>query len=778
MLEYFLNLLFRRRKLTLFTAMAALAVAVFLASGLSMNDSPERWAPASAVESWHQFAEHYSYADTIALGLHFHRDIRDEDIEFLAALRADLIDIEGVGQVIDVSLVAKRIEDVPLTDLIKPAVPGQKDRFSLYRGTLYDDEPSERRGRTVMDFILLKTETTEGLDERARQEEINTRRRRVVSAAYDVLDKHRRDDVTFHMVGGTVVQFELEKIASHLLVTLVPLSLLLALLALGVGFRSPSAVGVAVLGGAWSAGIMLGGVALADWTLNAMTVAAPTLMAVIVFTTTVHFSHYHSEPVRVRDPVTVGDGQGQSMVRGDPPHFVRWVAVPCLGAALITGIGFLMLAFNELGPARELGIELFAGAVLAFLGAFLMWMAAQPLRTAPAQRLSSGRMRFWRRLLTRRPRTATGAMLVILCALAYGTHWVNVDIDPYAFFQADSRITKALRHFDERRFGLYMVDVVLTPRESPEDAEQRKAARDKDNLVALRFQEKIRKRPEVRKIISTMSVHEGAPKVELNREAGTALLRRLAYYDTFKDWTMDLSGQDSLRVTFMVCRPEAGFRPLVEEIRSALPDERFECILTGTAVHTVLLSEGLVGGITRGLVVAVLVMSALCAVLFRSLRMTLIAFLPNAFPVLVVLGWMGAFGVPLNSGSAMVTTVALGVALNDTVHFVMHYHRRRLGGATTEQALSATFGEVGRPIILTSVVNCLGFGIFLLADFRPMYHFGLLASIAMGAALVGDLVLLPNLLSLFDRDRRNVREKTAEDSRNCVSDEVSSQSSS
>jgi len=367
-----------------------------------------------------------------------------------------------------------------------------------------------------------------------------------------------------------------------------------------------------------------------------------------------------------------------------------------------------------------------------------------------------------------------GATLVILGTLAYAARWVDVDIDPYAFFQSDSRITKALQHFDERRFGLYIVDVVLTPKESPEDPWQRRAAHDEDRLVALRFQEKIRVRPEVRKIVSTMSVHEGAPKVKLDRDIFKTSLRRAVYYDTFRDWTTDLSGQDSLRVSFMVYRPEAGFRPLIEEIRAALPDERFECILTGTAVNTVLLSEGLIGGITRGLVVAVLVMSALCAVLFRSLRMTLIAFLPNAFPVLVVFGLMGVFGVPLNSGSAMVTTVALGVALNDTVHFVMHYHRRRLGGATTEQALSATFGEVGRPIILTSVVNCLGFGIFLLADFRPMFHFGLLASIAMAAALVGDLVLLPNLLSLFDRDRRNIRGKTAEDSRNGVSDEVSS----
>ena len=157
------------------------------------------------------------------------------------------------------------------------------------------------------------------------------------------------------------------------------------------------------------------------------------------------------------------------------------------------------------------------------------------------------------------------------------------------------------------------------------------------------------------------------------------------------------------------------------------------------------------GGITRGLIAAMIAMAVVCLALFRSVKLTLIAVAPNAFPVLVVFGFMGLFGIPLNCGSAMVTTIALGVGLNDTVHFVMHYRGRRLEGADTESALKGTFGEIGRPIILTSAVNCVGFGIFMLSDFLPMAHFGLLAGIAMAAALVGDLVLLPNLLRVFDQ---------------------------
>ena len=119
---------------------------------------------------------------------------------------------------------------------------------------------------------------------------------------------------------------------------------------------------------------------------------------------------------------------------------------------------------------------------------------------------------------------------------------------------------------------------------------------------------------------------------------------------------------------------------------------------------------------------------------------------------------MGAFEIPLNSGSVMVTTIALGVALNDTVHFVIHYRQRRLEGETTDQALADTFGEIGRPIVMTSIVNCLGFSIFLLSDFRPMADFGRLTGLAMLAALFGDLFLLPCLLKVFDRKEYAVRE--------------------
>jgi hypothetical protein len=233
------------------------------------------------------------------------------------------------------------------------------------------------------------------------------------------------------------------------------------------------------------------------------------------------------------------------------------------------------------------------------------------------------------------------------------------------------------------------------------------------------------------------------------------LRRALAFSSTFQNWTTDRKGQDALRISFLLCDAGAGFRPIIERVRAALPTDRFECFYTGAAANVVVLFENLVGGLKRGLAVAVALMPLLCLVLFRSVRLTLVSFLPNAFPMLVLFGLMGALGVPLNSGSAMVSTIALGIAVNETVLIVMNYQRRRLEGTPCARAMGETFGSIGRPILLAAFANAVGFGIFIFSDFKPMYHFGLLAALTFAAALVGDFVLLPNLLALADRDRGN-----------------------
>jgi len=195
-----------------------------------------------------------------------------------------------------------------------------------------------------------------------------------------------------------------------------------------------------------------------------------------------------------------------------------------------------------------------------------------------------------------------------------------------------------------------------------------------------------------------------------------------------------------------------GLRPLVDFVESRLPRERFECYLSGSIADSLTLAERITQGIGWGMTCSVALMLVLSVMLFRSLKLAAIAVVPNIVPILGIFGLMGLFKMPISSGSAMVSTVALGIAMNDTIHFMLRYRQlTRNQGHSTDQAVRRTIEDLGRPIVLTSVVHIAGFGIFLLTDFQPLYHFGILAAAAMAAALASALVLLPNLLLVFDR---------------------------
>jgi len=753
MLESLLITLHRYRRVTLLVGLAAAICASCLLWRLSVNDSSERWYPAHCIEAWNRFAEHYEFGDTVAVAMDFHRPIRDDDMDLLKAMRGDLEKVPGISRVIDLSRIAEKIERTSLTGLL-----GDSQRNDLYRGVLFDDlagsaaaggrpegspesqESTPPPGGTLVTVLELEA-AAEGGDEVKENERL--RRRELVAGVYRILEKHGRDDVTYHLVGGIVVEYELELIARRLLRIHLPLSLLLVLLVLGIGCRSLSAMIIAAAGGIWSVILMLGGVVLAGGTLNVLTVASPLLMAVIVVATTVHVSHHLSSS---RAAAAAGEGEARSGKPVRVARFIQWVAVPCLGASIITGVGFLMLAFNELRPTRELGIELFFGSILAFLGVYLAWIAVQPTPVKRKWFLSVERLRRVHGAVVARPR-ATIALLGILTALLMvGAVRVKVDADPFSFFQPESRVARALSHLEKRGFGYYILEVLLVPRHQPGNPDPA-LARLEDFRVAREFEDRIKRRPEIRKTISALSLLSRQRILNLDL---ADLRRALEFQDTFKNWTVDRAGQGAIRITFLVCDAGSGFRPLMNEVRNALPRDRFECYYTGSAAHVVVLFENLMGGLIRGLGAALVIMPVLCLLFFRSLRLTLLAFLPNAFPILVIFGVMGTFGIPLNSGSAMVSTVALGIGLVDTIHFVMYYRRRRLEGDNARDAVANTFAGVSRPMILTSLTTCLGFGIFLLSDFRPLYDFGLLASTAMIVALVGDLVLLPNLLKLLD----------------------------
>lgn len=136
--------------------------------------------------------------------------------------------------------------------------------------------------------------------------------------------------------------------------------------------------------------------------------------------------------------------------------------------------------------------------------------------------------------------------------------------------------------------------------------------------------------------------------------------------------------------------------------------------------------------------------------------------LPNVLPVLVVFGGMGWLGIPIDIGSMMAASIALGVAVDDTVHFLAWYRKDLQTLGNRGAAVVAAYNRSAMPTLQAALVNGLGLSVFAFSSFTPTQRFGWLMVTILAAGVVSELVMLPSLLfsplgKVFDASRRNAQ---------------------
>lgn len=156
----------------------------------------------------------------------------------------------------------------------------------------------------------------------------------------------------------------------------------------------------------------------------------------------------------------------------------------------------------------------------------------------------------------------------------------------------------------------------------------------------------------------------------------------------------------------------------------------------------------LVHSLYNSLFWSLILISGVMVVHFRSFKVGFISILPNVVPVLVPLGMMGVLNIPLMASTVMVSCLAVGLAVDNSIHFLARYRWELRYGYSLEEALRRAMLRTGRAIVVAAVVIAGGFLIFLLSDFAANRHFGLLLAVSMLSAPVVDLLLLPILIRL------------------------------
>lgn len=442
----------------------------------------------------------------------------------------------------------------------------------------------------------------------------------------------------------------------------------------------------------------------------------------------------------------------------------------CLLALGTTALGFGSLATSSVGPIRTFGalsascLVLGAPALLILLPALLELVGLLPPKVAAIESTEDtksepegskiGRLTAWIMAgAARRPATWTLVGLVAISLGGWGATRLTSQPHAIRYLSPEHPIRVDYEALDAAGAPLAQVELLIRSSSAP-------ITSDPALLRAVDgFVRQVETLPGTRGAVSLpLLLREAgyrAAKVDdfpADFQLAEIMERQGAVLDPFRS-----EGGRLLRVSLAIdtLGPaelqalEAGVVRAFQGEGQGLASQGLSLEVTGSYPLLLATQDAVLATLEQSLLITALLMQIVLVVALRSWRLGLAALIPNAFPVAAVLGTMALTGIPLDIGTSMAAAIALGVAVDDTLHVLCAWQAGQAASAATgEDPLQHTARSAGAAILLSSLVVAAGFLAITGAPFAPTRNFGILCATAMLAALLGDLLLLPASLRL------------------------------
>lgn len=507
-----------------------------------------------------------------------------------------------------------------------------------------------------------------------------------------------------------------------------------------VVFRQVVAVMVATMaplaGTLWALGLM-------GWLgveINGFNMLLPTLVLVVGFTDALHLL------VDIRK--SLAGGRSRKQAASDAA--VR-MGPACFLTSLTTAIGFGSLVLSRTVSIREFGWVCGCGTMLSFLAVMTLipLLASSPVgqllvpapatNGPPTHRSFSIRRLAW---LLRFPRLRITAAIVAIAVCAPLPWRLTPDVRTTEAIPQGSETIQALKQCDAAIGGSLPVFVVVQwpAGEDILSPEVLAAVRELHEIIA--DDEQLSRPLSILNVLQTMPGRRSVAELEafLARfppEARERLLRR------------------DLRKLLISSRvPDIGaaaVHPTLERLEADLKNFEtrhpgYYVKLTGRTVVAGRNLRQVILDLAGSLALAAVVIVGVLTLVFRSLTVGLLSIIPNVLPLLVNAALLQLSGLSLQLTSVITFSLCLGIAVDDTIHFLMRFHRERRAGWPVGQAILRTYASVGFVLIATSAILTSGFAVILLSAVPALRLFAGLTCTAMVTALIADLLILPSLL--------------------------------
>jgi predicted RND superfamily exporter protein len=491
---------------------------------------------------------------------------------------------------------------------------------------------------------------------------------------------------------------------------------------LWVALRRWRAVAIALIPPVVVSSVTTGLFVLTGRPFTQVTSILPMLVLVIGLSDAIHLiSHYYAE--RRAAGAMDRDARRELVARS-----AAWVARPNLFTALTTAAGFLALASSRMPAIRDLGVFAAISMLILWVMTLLVGTAALAIWDVPPppERPQGDRLdRVLAALsthVTRRRWAVLGSMTIITAILLAGAARVRADtytielLPPDHVARTDSRwIEQNAGNYTPLEFVVRAPGGVLNAQVIQGIAE---------------WQRRAEARPDVGRTfgVADLGANPGGPYLSADgREARVTAFVPMTSTRGFAGTVRALEKEGDRVLPNGVTLRASGYLPLYLRI-----------------------VDYVVSGTIWGLAISTVIVFAMVGILLRSLPLTLAAVPTNLFPVALVFGIMGWTGIPLDIATATIGAIVLGIAVDDTIHFLFRYRSERQAGLSREEAVGRTYRETGRAVVFASMVLAIGFAVLATSSSQSIAYFGIVASLSIVGAMLADLFLLPVLL-LFGR---------------------------
>lgn len=583
---------------------------------------------------------------------------------------------------------------------------------------------------------------------------------RLIEGIHNQLDKSKFDN--YRMGGRSIGQkFYIEKMSTEMLF-FVGLSVFLIVGFLFLAFRSVWGIlipQVVILGGMlW----VVGGMGLFGEPINIILIVLPSIMFIVSMSDVIHLVSRYLDALRTED------SPYEAILLA-----VKEVGLATLLTSITTAIGFFSLYFVRVQPIQVFGIVMGIGVIIAFILTFLTLPALFYIFPGPIVVREKKKDHFWKKylhnwfvVLLKHPWKVLLVGGVVLVISVIGTFQMTSNNFIMDDLSADEPLKLDFDYLDQHYGGVRPFELSVTVLDTSKnvwDLEVLQQVDSVENYIEESYKSEIKT-----SLVSALKV--------LNRSSNNGFKeayklpsskRKIRRYRQF----LRVAGKGKFIRTFVDSNER------VMRISGSLPDlgnneitkrnvlfEKFlskveksglvDYQITGTAHLIDKNISYLSSSLVMGLGLSILIVALIIGLIYRSLPILIISIVPNVLPLLVIGGIMGFWGIELKVTTAIIFTIAFGIAVDDTIHFLGKFKYELLKGHSKLYALKRSYLTTGKAMILTTFILCAGFLLLVFSSFLGTFYMGLMLCITLFVALIADLTVLPVLLLLFYKPKK------------------------